>query len=846
MADSDNSQHSSFDEGDEKRDVKYRQCDDMLSRRLAGNMPAALRKKKIETSYKQFITPTGDPMNYVKKHMRSRSMSDLGVDQQKREEQDERNARYYELQKLKEQLKEEEESWSSNLQSWKSRRRSATIDARKRKEDREIIEQESTIKSRRKPKTYKEMLEQKKYRDSSFFDDSDNLVAVIPPNNAISEPSETKSYSTYKKSATPTIPSQSPPTTTYLSKVEAVIKPIQSNPQSTAVNTSPPQQNTYNRFSSVKSFTLPKKNVENKFPAKTDPVYKTTDSFPKTTVVMRNKPPAANNYKKERPKSAYSDLSSLRSSTLPKDYHSYSTPKPFTKSSTSTFSQQRRTAFANKRNMWENIGSQTNQPVATEPKHLATLLRDDGAPTIAPQNEEKVKPTVANTVHVEPTPQPKVQAKVETTTNFQSKDNSVYAPKISVTSSAKNKSSTIEALFDDMKICINQRPRSEKGFGFTVRGGDDGKPVIVNTVTPGGAASVCQLCIGDEILAINDVRLSSTLTQDEIVQLIVDSVITGNLGLDIRRYGKSKKSNPLRLSGTKVVMTSGGFVQVRSDKGKELVVSANPKNNLNEVPMTKPAQEKFENVKIEVSPPPPPPAARPTQYVPPSTSKQNNGVSPRPSASSQLNRTARMPTKFQETPPVEVDGLLNKTKNTNHSNISPAPVVHNGNMDQPSRLKSQLLKESQTLDEQEAKLQEEKRKRIAEAKLEDARLEEELLKIENYKLEQQKRREEEKQKLVEDKPYNLHVSPASYNERGLSHWLIEEAERSRVAQQEGRERFNAFQQTNDHPRGVLPDMVIQRLTKQAQHPRNTNYAHPNLPGTLKDLWNDPSTQATLL
>ena len=48
--------------------------------------------------------------------------------------------------------------------------------------------------------------------------------------------------------------------------------------------------------------------------------------------------------------------------------------------------------------------------------------------------------------------------------------------------------------------------------------------------------------MGDEILAINDVRLDSSLTQDGIVQLIVDSVITGNLALDIRRYGKAKKS----------------------------------------------------------------------------------------------------------------------------------------------------------------------------------------------------------------------------------------------------------------------------------------------------------------
>ena len=57
----------------------------------------------------------------------------------------------------------------------------------------------------------------------------------------------------------------------------------------------------------------------------------------------------------------------------------------------------------------------------------------------------------------------------------------------------------------------------------------------------GGAADICQLCVGDEILAINEVQLSSSLTQDGIVKLIVDSVLTGNLSLDIKRYGKSKK-----------------------------------------------------------------------------------------------------------------------------------------------------------------------------------------------------------------------------------------------------------------------------------------------------------------
>jgi len=48
---------------------RHRECDDMLTRRLGGNIPAPLRKKKDET-YKRFITPSGDPMTYVKQHMR--------------------------------------------------------------------------------------------------------------------------------------------------------------------------------------------------------------------------------------------------------------------------------------------------------------------------------------------------------------------------------------------------------------------------------------------------------------------------------------------------------------------------------------------------------------------------------------------------------------------------------------------------------------------------------------------------------------------------------------------------------------------------------------------------------
>ena len=48
---------------------RYRNCDDMLARRLAGNYPSYAHKTS-DTSYKQFITPTGNPHKYVKVHKR--------------------------------------------------------------------------------------------------------------------------------------------------------------------------------------------------------------------------------------------------------------------------------------------------------------------------------------------------------------------------------------------------------------------------------------------------------------------------------------------------------------------------------------------------------------------------------------------------------------------------------------------------------------------------------------------------------------------------------------------------------------------------------------------------------
>ncbi|XP_070554104.1 LIM domain only protein 7-like isoform X7 [Ptychodera flava] len=92
--------------------------------------------------------------------------------------------------------------------------------------------------------------------------------------------------------------------------------------------------------------------------------------------------------------------------------------------------------------------------------------------------------------------------------------------------------------FNEMTICINQRPNSDRGFGFSVSGGiDEERPVTVQSVARGGSADICELCAGDEIISINNQNITH-FTHDAVVHAISQAVITGNLQLKIRRYGE--------------------------------------------------------------------------------------------------------------------------------------------------------------------------------------------------------------------------------------------------------------------------------------------------------------------
>lgn len=852
---------------------KYK--DDMASRRVSSHIPAPLRKKKNEDSYKKFITPIGNPMAALQKHMRSKSLSDLNAE--KREEEKQRaeiNSRYGEMEKLKAMLKEDEDSWKSKLQSWKNRRRSVTEDVRKRKEERDNLEREAEEKaSHRRTKTYNQIVEEKRKRDRELanLNDRDEYEFVSPRSSEADMPVKiiSKESSQYdSESSGDDEPFPSPPqhvqtrsmsaitnnrtgsTKTkdlfnenrveykYTTKVTAQIgappsKAPQVEPQRTEVTvpiTSSPSPHPQGKLQSLRQN------------------YDTTDSNLTSASQTSNVPKVllrSKGQRKERPKSAHELMQG--SSTLPRNYHYNPAPKPFV-AGANDFTRYRKTAFANRRNMWESMGTSStsqdqdsihrkqssedlilsqsreepNQHTVTVPRPLQN--RPSQGRIVTPQNsvnqQNDQQPIKTHTAVQQKPLQAITQQKplVYPTAKLSSSGLTLASPRFSKHSqppppTKQNTGSSQPApLFDDMKICINQRPRSEKGFGFTVRGGDDGKPVIVDTVSSGGAADICQLRVSDEILAINEVPLADCKTQDDIVQLIVSSVITGHLSLNIRRYGKLKKTSSLGLSGTKVVMTAGGFVSVRSDKTGSPLYSPKTYRKDNRTPNFK-DDNNNNDLLNGIDDFPPPPSSEELDVSSPLSDLSPRNV---PTPPSHRNNPYGAFQEVYSNPSVDDDddSLAREVQEAQKA-LDFEQVNVNQNQYEKTQLRRKLIEEQNRLEQEEIQREKERKKLQEEARLEDERVQRELRRIQDRTQKQlQDRRALQQQQQQQRRVQNPLPRPNGAS-RGGMHWLVEEAERQREAESAGRMRMNALSQSKRGTASVLPPHVIQHLTQRS-------------------------------
>uniref|UniRef100_A0A8C9FZ19 LIM domain 7 n=1 Tax=Pavo cristatus TaxID=9049 RepID=A0A8C9FZ19_PAVCR len=94
--------------------------------------------------------------------------------------------------------------------------------------------------------------------------------------------------------------------------------------------------------------------------------------------------------------------------------------------------------------------------------------------------------------------------------------------------------------YSELRISMNQRPGYSHNFGFTTNWTSSG--ALVQTVDEDSPAALCQLQVDDEIIAINGTKVSQ-MDSSQWEEAITRALETGNLVMDVRRYGKNGTSD---------------------------------------------------------------------------------------------------------------------------------------------------------------------------------------------------------------------------------------------------------------------------------------------------------------
>nr|XP_045232801.1 LIM domain only protein 7 isoform X15 [Macaca fascicularis] len=425
----------------------------------------------------------------------SKSMSDVSAE----DVQNLRQLRYEEMQKIKSQLKEQDQKWQDDLAKWKDRRKSYTSDLQKKKEEREEIEKQALEKSERSSKTFKEMLQDRESQNQkstvpsrrrmySFDDVLDEEKR--PPTLTVSEASY-RSERVEEKGTTYPSEILKEDSTTFAKRENSVTTEIQLPSQS------PVEEQRPTSLSSLRSLSTQMEST--RVSASLPRSYQKTDTVRLTSVVT------------PRPFGSQTrGISSLPRSYTMDDAWKYngdvedikrtpnnvvSTPAPNSDASqlaSSSFSQREVAATEDA----------TRQPSPTSP--FSSLSQGQAATSKATLSSTSGLDLMSESGEGEISPQREV--------------------------------SRSQDQFSDMRISINQTPGKSLDFGFTIKWDIPG--IFVASVEAGSPAEFSQLQVDDEIIAINNTKFSYKDSK-EWEEAMAKAQETGHLVMDVRRYGKA-------------------------------------------------------------------------------------------------------------------------------------------------------------------------------------------------------------------------------------------------------------------------------------------------------------------
>uniref|UniRef100_A0A8C9MAR5 LIM domain 7 n=1 Tax=Panthera tigris altaica TaxID=74533 RepID=A0A8C9MAR5_PANTA len=453
----------------------------------------------------------------------SKSMSDVSAD----DVQNLRQLRYEEMQKIKSQLKEQDQKWQDDLAKWKDRRKSYTSDLQKKKEEREEIEKQALEKSERSSKTFKEMLQDRESRNQTSavvsrrrLHSSDDILheEKLSPRLTTSEASyQSERVEEKETTYSAEVPKQD--STTFAKREDAAAAEIQLSSQS------PMEEQHPDPLSSQHS---PSTQTEStRISASLPRSYQKTDTARLTSVVM------------PRPFGSQArGISSLPRSYTMDDGWKYNGDVEYVKRIQSSL-----------------VSTSVHKPDTSQ---LATSKSSEReGVTVGEGVMQLPSPTLSfSSLSQEEAATSKATLSSPSGPDLMSElGEGGSSPQTEVSRSSQDQ-------FSDMRISIHQTPGSGLDFGFTVKWVFSG--IFVASIEAGSPAEFSQLQVDDEIIAVNNTKFSYKDTK-EWEATMANAQETGNLVMDIRRYGKSGSPE------TKWIDTTSGIYN--SDKSSNLSVT---------------------------------------------------------------------------------------------------------------------------------------------------------------------------------------------------------------------------------------------------------------------------------